>query len=179
MSNITFKFKDLLPSLEAFKVFASESGIDIDNMTASDISILEHTYYLLYRRYGLSNVRYTTPEAFYSELAITFNDELNRYNKRYNIIQDAYKLSSDDLVILNKAISNYANNPNDEVESPLEPLSYISSQTFNANLSNKLQAYLLAIESLPTQYDEDFLKAFKHLFINIIPKQMPIYTEEG
>lgn len=178
MSKMTFYFKDLLPDFNTFKTFAKETGLDVDNMTAQELSILEHVYHLLYCRYSIANVRYTTPEAFYCELGITFDDEFRRYLKRYVIIGEAYKLTLNDFVSLNQAISNYANNPNDSVTNPLEPLSYISSQTFQAQLSNKLQAYLLAIDTLPSEYDEELLSKFKHLFINIIPKTIPLYTEE-
>lgn len=178
MSKITFYFKDLLPDFNTFKTFAKETGLDVDNMTASELSVLQHCYNILYWRYSLSNVRYATPEAFYCELGISFDEEFRRYLKRYQIIGEAYKLTLDDFTTLNKAVSNYANNPNDEVDEPLEPLSYISSQTFQAQFSNKLQAYLLAIETLPSKYDNDFLEKFKHLFINIIPKTIPLYTEE-
>ena len=178
MSNLTFTFKELFPNLATFKTFASETGIDVDHMTADDLVVLEHTYYILYSRYSIANVRYTTPEAFYGEMGITFDDEFRRYLKRYKLIANAYNLTNEDFEILNRAVSNYANNPNDEVQNPLDPLTYISSQTYNAQFSNKLQAYLLAIETLPSEYDEDFLAKFKHLFINIIPKDIPLYIEK-
>lgn len=178
MSNFTFWFKDLIPDFDTFKEFVNEAGFDTDTMSAKDLTILEHCYKILYWRYSLCNVRYTTPEAFFMELAITFDNEFNRYTKRFKLLEEIYKLTNDDLITLNEAISNYANNPNDEVSNPKEPLSYISSQTFSANMSNKLQAYLVAIESLPTEYDEEFLQAFKHLFIGIIPKTIPLYIEE-
>jgi len=174
----TFEFKQLLPTYEVFETFVSEIPLDVENMSAEEKAVLLHCYNLLYRRYCLSNVRYTTPEAFYNELAIVFDDEFKRYYRRYQLIQKSYALTDDELVELNRSISNYANNPNDEVENPIEPLKYISSQSVNVGLSNKLQAYLMAIDSLPSEYDEEFLSAFKYLFMNIINNDTILYREE-
>lgn len=174
MSN-TFTFNQLLPNFDAFKVFVSEIPMDVSTMSELEISILEHCYNLLNRRYGIANVRYTTPEAFYNELAIVFDDEYKKYSKRYKLIQEAYALTSDDLIEINRTIQNYANNPNTAPTNPLDPLEFISSQTYQVGRSNKLQGYLMAIESLPSQYDEDFLNKFKYLFIQIFNKDIPIY----
>ena len=178
MSKVTFYFKQILPNFDLFKVFAEGIGIDTDTMSEADVKILEHCYNLLIKRYSLSNIRYMKPDHFLDELGITFDDEWKRYLKRYKIIEKALQLTDDDLIVLNKEVQNYANNPNDAVTYPLEPLSYISSQTFRAGLSNKLQAYLLAIETLPSEYDEEFLSHFKHLFMNIIPQGIPYYESE-
>lgn len=178
MSKITFYFQSLIPNFNAFKVFCSEIPIDYESLSNIEKDALEHCYNLLMRRYGHANVRYTTPEAFYNALAIPFEDEFKRYAKRIYIIGEAYKLTLDDYAELNRSIQNYANNPNDEVSNPLDPLNYISSQTLMANLSNKLQAYLVAIDTLPSQYDEEFLSHFKGLFMNIIPNETILYKED-
>ena len=178
MSRITFYFTDLLKDFSEFKDFCKEIPLDYESLSAFDKDIMEACYNLLVRRYGHANVRYTTPEAFYNQLAIIFDDEFKRYAKRLYIIGEAYKLTLDDYVELNRAIQNYANNPNDEVSAPLEPLSYISSQTFMANLSNKLQAYLVAIDTIPTNYNEEFLRSFKGLFMNIIPNETILYKDK-
>lgn len=172
----TFLFKDLLPDYATYKDYVkTELGLDIDLATAEDQAIHEHCYNILYKRYCLDNVRYPSPQAFYSEFAIALDDSLKQYLKRYKLIQKAYALTDADLTELNRAIQNYANNPNTAPTNPLDPLEYISSQTLQVNKSNKLQAYLLAIESLPSQYDEDFLNKFKYLFIQIFNKDIPIY----
>lgn len=178
MSKITFYLADLIPDFNTFKAYCSEVPIDYESLTQLEKDALEHCYNLLMRRYGHANVRYTTPEAFYNALAIPLDDEFKRYAKRLYIIGEAYKLTLGDFAELNRAIQNYANNPNDAVSQPLEPLSYISSQTFMANISNKLQAYLVAIDSLPSEYDEEFLSKFKDLFMNIIPNETIIYKED-
>ncbi len=178
MTKITFYLADLLPDFNTFKVYCSEVPIDYESLTQLEKDALEHCYNLLMRRYGHANVRYTTPEAFYNALAIPLDDEFKRYAKRLYIIGEAYKLTLEDFAELNRAIQNYANNPNDVVSEPLKPLSYISSQTFTANISNKLQAYLVAIDSLPSEYDEEFLSKFKDLFMNIIPNETIIYKED-
>lgn len=178
MSKMTFYFSDLLPDFETFKAYCNDIPIKYTDLSAFDKDIMEHCYNLLLRRYGHANVRYTTPEAFYNAFAIPFDDEFKRYCKRMYIIGEAYKLTLEDFAELNRAISNYANNPNDEVSTPLAPLSYISSQTFMANISNKLQAYLVAIDTLPSNYDEEFLSHFRNLFINIIPNDIIVYEED-
>lgn len=178
MSRITFYFSDLIPDLETFKEYTKEIPVDYDSLSTLDKDAYEHCYRLLARRYGHANVRYTTPEAFYNAFAIPFDDAFRQYAKRLYIIGEAYKLTLEDYATLNQALQNYANNPNDEVLKPLEPLKYISSQTFTANLSNKLQAYLVAIDSLPSNYDEEFLAHFKGLFMNIIPNETIVYRKE-
>ena len=178
MSKITFYLSDLFKDFEEFKAYCNEIPIKYADLSSFEQGIMEECYNLLMRRYGHANVRYSTPEAFYNQLAIIFDDEFKRYCKRMYIIGEAYKLTLEDYAELNRAIQNYANNPNDEVSSPLSPLSYISSQTLQANLSNKLQAYLVAIDTLPTHYNEEFLKSFKMLFMNIIPNETILYKED-
>lgn len=178
MSKITFYLKDLFKDFEEFKAYCNEIPIKYADLSSFEQGIFEECYNLLMRRYGHANVRYSTPESFYNAFAIPFDDEFKRYCKRMYIIGEAYKLTLEDYAELNRAIQNYANNPNDEVSSPLSPLSYISSQTLQANLSNKLQAYLVAIDTLPTHYDEEFLSHFKYLFINIIPNETILYKED-
>lgn len=178
MSKITFYLSDLFTDFAVFKAYCNEIPIKYADLSSFDQGIMEACYNLLMRRYGHANIRYSTPEAFYNAFAITFEDEFKRYCKRAYIIGEAYKLTLEDYAELNRAIQNYANNPNDVVSNPLSPLSYISSQTLQANLSNKLQAYLVAIDTLPSQYDEEFLSHFKYLFINIIPNETILYKED-
>lgn len=175
----TFQFKELIPNFTTFKDFYNqELGIDIESATAEDQAIYEHCFKILYNRYCLSNVRYSTKEAFYCEFMIVLDDSVKQYMKRYKLIQKAYALTDAELIELNRAIQNYANNPNTTPTNPLDPLEYISSQTFQVNVSNKLQAYLLAIETLPSQYDDDFLNKFKYLFIQIFNKDIPLYLDD-
>ena len=119
-------------------------------------------------------------ETFYIEIYIILieNYKKSTSKEKDKLIQKIYALTDDDLIELNRAISNYANNPNDEVSNPLEPLTYISSQSVNVGFSNKLQGYLMAIDSLPSEYDEEFLGAFKYLFMNIINNDTILYREE-
>lgn len=176
MSNaITFLFKDIFADYTSFKNFLTTEGITI---SATDEPIYQYCFKLLFNRYHNSNIRYTTKDDFKGEFYIVCADELSRYIRRYKIIQSALGITDDDIVELQRLVQNYANNPNDEVSSPLEPLSYISNQTFQANLSNKLDAYVKAIEDMPSMYNEDFLYKFKELFMNIIPKQIIIYSNE-
>lgn len=175
MSNsFTFEFKNLLPNFDAFKTLLSEIPFDYN---ALDEGIVMRAYYLLYRRYGLSNVRYTTPEAFYNQFSIILDDELDRYIRRYKLIQKSIEITDDDLIEFNKMVQNYANNPNTKPDNPLDPLEYVTSQNYSVQFSNKLEAYVNAINNMPSNYSEAFLDKFKDLFINIIPQNIPIYTK--
>lgn len=175
MSNaITFYFKEAMPNFSAFKVFLSEIPYSYN---LADELIVQKAYNLLYRRYALDNIRYASLEAFYFEFANVVENQLDRFIKRIKLITEAYKITSEDILQLGKQVQNFATNPNDEISDPLSPLSYITNQTFMATIGNKLEAYLRAIDNLPSEYDEEFLSEFKYLFMEIIPQTIPYYTK--
>lgn len=175
MSNaITFYFKEAIPNFSAFKVFLSEIPYSYN---VADELIVQKAFNLLYRRYALDNIRYASLDAFYFEFANVVENQLERFIKRVKLITEALKITSEDILQLGKQVQNFATNPNDEISEPLNPLNYITNQTFMATIGNKLESYLRAIENLPSEYDEEFLAEFKYLFMEIIPQTIPYYTK--
>ena len=89
-----------------------------------------------------------------------------------------YQLTNDQLVLLNRALANSANNPNTEVDDPTEPLAFISNQTYTQIKDNELQAYLRAISLIPSKRIREFLTKIRPLFKTYIPNQIFIYKGE-
>ena len=98
------------------------------------------------------------------------------------MIDKIYNLSDDEILEIDHAINNMANNPNDEPEDPTKPLNFISAQTYNLKVQGKARTYLERLNSLPTLNIYKFLHndkpeemGFEDLFVQIIPNQDYIY----
>lgn len=175
MSKLTWYFKDVIADYDAFKSVLANIPF---TWNQADDFIIEHTFAILYRRFSCVNIRYFTKEAFLDEFMNVYFNEIYRYIRRYKLIQDIYAISNDDIVKMTTSINNFANNPNDAPSDVLDPLEYISSQNYSVVKNNNLEAYVRALELLPSKYDKEFLDEFEYLFQQIYGQDVVIYLDE-
>ena len=176
-SALTFYFKEIFPTEQSFIDYLSDYVI-FNTSTATNLAFAQYVYKILFRKYHNSNVQYDTQDDFKSELANVLEDTMEKYQKQLSLINSAMALTIDDIEKISTALANQSNNPNtkpDDIEAPLE---YISAQAYTIAKDNKLQAYLRAIETIPTKLIDSMLARCRNLFKTIIPKQIFVYTDE-
>ena len=116
------------------------------------------------------------------ELVNVYQNKFAQFLKQKNIIDEMYQLTNEELVLVNNALTNIANNPNDEVADPNQPLNYISAQTYTQSNDNKLRAYYNALNSIPNlntyrflRSNDDYELSFDDLFMQVQPNLQAIY----
>lgn len=171
-------FEKFLSTIEVPKINQDtktfEYGLfDVDNHTF----ICKHIYYALKREYYNTDVLFSTPEEFMDAFANKFVDMYLRIEKQMNYISKIYNLTDDEITLVNKSINNASNNDNEIIESTEDPLNFISSQIYNINWSDKLTAYLKAIDSMPELKVSEIIEHFRPLFNNIYNKEVYYYED--
>jgi hypothetical protein len=90
-----------------------------------------------------------------------------------------YKLSVDDLNVIQYGINNVALNNNTEIENALDTLvDFVSSQTSDKTRANKLASFITAVRDIADMYIFDFLDKFKKHFMQIIPYAYDVFKKE-
>lgn len=179
----TFFFQEVFPSYEDWVEFMEDKGIvDYEDVTQSAFD--EWCFNLLFNHYYNCDIRYSVMDAFKSELLIVYENKFKQFLNQKRIIESTQNLSEDDLAEVNTTLTNMANNPN--TSNPLNTygvLPFVSAQTFNNVKSNKLKAYLEAINNLPTFKIYKFFKGekdemgFDDLFMNVQPNIRYFYKK--
>jgi hypothetical protein len=173
----TRTFTDIYSSLEAFKNDYNNSGIPT---TLSDANITT-LYYLLYARYGNSNIASSDENQFkYKLMSIIFMYG-PAWQKRLDIQNKLMELSDDEILVGATAIYNSALNPSQApTTQTLEELNYINSQNTTKYKKSKLEGYAILEELIKTDVTEAFIGKFKKLFITVVEPDYPLwYKTEG
>ena len=173
-SALTFYFKEIFPTQESFTDYLKDSLI-ADTSNPETLTFGQYIYKLLYRRFHNENVQYDTPDDFKNDLANILEDNFEKFQAQTGIIKKLHNLSEEDITQISEALANQANNPNSSVDNPKEPLGYISSQAYTLARDNKLQAYLRALNNIPTKLINELLISCQNLFKKIIPQQIFVY----
>lgn len=175
---LTFLFKEIFPTKEDFLNYLTEYNI-VENLTsADDENFANYIYKILYRRYANSNVQFDTIEDFKLNFANVLEDNFKKYKQQLRIIQKVQNLTDDELITISTALANQSNNPNTAPDDPTKPLEFISAQAFTLARDNKLQAYLRAVNTIPTQLIDEMLMRCANLFKTLIPNQVFVYENE-
>ena len=184
-TSFTYYFEEIFPDYESWQYFIEQSS-NIDMTNADNVVFDEYCFGLLFRHFNHQNIRYSSIDAFLGELLNVYENKFEQFKKEKALIDTIYQLSNEDLQLVSTALTNMANNPNDDVENPLAPLSFISAQTYQQMQSNKLKAYLDALNNMPSLNIYKFFKAnnkdemgFEDLFMNVQPKIVYLYEREG
>lgn len=176
-SSITFYFKEIFPKIDDWTNFLTE--FDITDLTNQEnLLMAQKIYKYLFRNYKNSNIQFDTPDAFKSHLANLIEDIFEKYKMQLTLIQKSYELTSDEMEIISRALANTSANPNNITANIEKPLDYISNQAYTIAKTNKLQAYLRAINDIPTKLIEELILTVKRLFKCIIPTQ-EFYYKKG
>lgn len=171
---LTFYFKDIFPTNDDFLNYIKE--YEINELTdETDITFANFIYKILFRQFHNSNVQYDTPDAFKTHLANRIEDVFQKYKRQQEIIQKTIQLTDDELTLLGEALANRANNPNTAPDDPRKPIEFISNQVYSYTTNGKLQAYLTALNNIPTLLIKEFTGNCQSLFKTIIPNTYYIF----
>lgn len=178
---VTFYFEEVIPDYATFNTLCDELGIPD---TAEDTTFKTYLYNILKRYFYHQNIRYEEPNAFIYQFGNVLQNKYYKYKKYKEIIDAMYNLTLDEIRVITDGLTNVANNPNDAPEDPLQPLEFISAQTYSYAKENRLQAYLRALDGIPTLNIDELIRGnerdkneiqFIDLFMNVQPWQIPIY----
>ena len=82
---------------------------------------------------------------------------------RFSPIIAISALDNSDLAIIGENLTNASDNPNNKPTSVREQLDYITQQNWSMSTTNKMQAYLEAVDSMPElQIDNICRECSKH-----------------
>lgn len=163
----TFNWKYFFPDYETFKQSVDQNSM-IDY--GEDESTLKYIYNVLTREYWNTNVCYTDPQSFIFDFFNIFDDYYVKIKLERERIAKIHALTDEELLVVNRSLNNFANHPNTEPSDPEKPLNYVSSQNYNVTNSDKLSAYLNALDRLPSYRAKIIIDTFQKLFINIYNK---------
>ena len=168
----TRTFSDIYTSFEDFKEDYVDNGIPV---TISDAN-LTTLYYLLYARYGNSNIASSDETQFKYKLFSKIFMYGPAWQKRLEIQKKLMELSDDEIVKGATAIYNSALNPSQAPSTQtLEELNYINSQNTTKYKKSKLEAYAILEELIRTDVTEAFIGKFKKLFITVVEPELPLW----
>ena len=146
---LTFKFKDIFPTENDFLSFITMYGIKSDPLATADENFGKYLYKILMRRFYNSDVQYDTPEDFCYSLAETLENIWEKYKRNKQLIEAIAALDNDDLAIIGENLTNASDNPNNKPDDVRAQLDYITQQNWSMSTTNKMQAYLEAVDSMP------------------------------
>lgn len=184
-SAYTFYFEQIFPSLTEWQTFIGTYSTACDLTDPIQDAFNTYCYTLLSNHYNHCNIRYTSIEAFKTELLNVFDNKFAQFKREQQLIKEINALTEDDLALVREYVNNQANNPNED--NPLNTegfLGYISLQNFAKEKSNRLRAYLEALNNVPSMNIYKFFKAnnrfdmgFDDLFMNIQPNSDYFYRK--
>lgn len=176
-SAITFYLKEIIPDKEAFKNFLTEFEV-VDITVPENEIFADYLFKILFRKYHNSNVQYDTPDDFKSDLANILEDSFFKFKKQVDLSKKIAELTDEELLTMTTALANSANNPNSKPVDPTKPFEFVGAQAFTLAKNGKFQAYLTALNNIPTKLIDEMLLSVRGLFKTFIPNQIYVYREE-
>lgn len=171
----TRTFADIYGSAEMFAEEYNNSKIPAKFTNASTILTL---YYLLYGRYGNSNIAFTDENQFKYAMMSTIFMYGPTWERRLEVQDTVRALSEEELTKGGKAIYNHAYNPGTAPStSTLEELLAINDQNTTNYKKSKLEGYSTLLALLETDVTEEFISKFKKLFITVVAPDYPLLYE--
>lgn len=160
---ITFYFKDIFPDLNAFKA-AMLNYSELSTTEAIHATLFRY----LYNHYCNSNIAYITEDAFKRHFFEYYDDTFKQYKKRLELIGLMYDVTADDIQLLSQTINAIANNDDTALSNPLDSLaSYVSMQQGSKSKTNKLLAFIDAIDKIKDKLTRSYIRQFTGLFFFI------------
>lgn len=165
---LTFKFKDVFPDQTAFLTFIVSYGVK-DSLPSgqADEAFAKYLYKILNRRYMNSSIQYDMPSEFCNGLAETLEIIFDKYKRNKALISAIMALDESDLAIIGENLMNASDNPNNIPDDVRAQLDYITQQNWSMATTNKMQAYLEAIDSMPEMQINNICKACAKHFKSI------------
>lgn len=175
----TKTFANIYTELKTFQEDYADNGIPT---TISDAN-LTTLYYLLYARYGNSNVASSDENQFKYKLFSIIYMYGPAWQKRLEIQKKLMEMSDEEMLKGSTAIYNTALNPSQAPSTEtVEELNYINSQNTTKYKKGKLEGYAALYSLIETDVTEEFIGKFKKLFITIVEPDYPLWyttTTEG
>ena len=170
----TRTFAQIFPNIGEFKATATAAQIPLK---ISDNS-LTTLFYLLYAKYGNSNIAYSDENQFkYSVFSKIFMYGPT-WERRLEVQDTIRTLDEDELVRGGQALYNHAFNPSTQPSTNTESaLPYINDQNRTIYTKSKLEGYSILIDLLETDVTGEFIGKFKDLFLTVVASPEPLlYT---
>ena len=173
----TRTFADIFTDVDVFKEDYNNNGIPV---SISDVN-LTTLYYLLYARYGNSNIASSDETQFKYKLFSTIFMYGPAWQKRLEIQKNLMNLTVDEMTKGSTAIYNSALNPAQTPSTQTtEELNYINQQNTTKYRKSKLEGYAALYSLIETDVTEEFIGKFKKLFITVVEPDYPLwYKTEG
>ena len=173
----TRTFADIYTTFEDFNKDYTSNGIP-GSLSAVNLKTL---YYLLYARYGNSNIASSDENQFKYKVFSTIFMYGPAWQKRLEIQKNLMDLDEEDIIKGTTAIHNNALNPSTAPSTQaLEELNYISSQNTTKYKKSKIEGYATLYALIETDVTEEFIGKFKKLFITIVEPDLPLwYATQG
>lgn len=173
----TRTFVEIWNNEEAFANDYNNNGIPV---TISAVS-LKTLFYLLYARYGNSNIASSDENQFKYKVFSTIFMYAPSWEKRLDIQKKLRELSDEEIMKGSTAIYNSALNPSTAPSTAaLEELPYINQQNATKYKKAKMDAYATLYALIETDVTEELIGKFKKLFITIVePDKALWYKTEG
>lgn len=174
-------FTDIIPDYDTWHNYSMQWGV-VDFDDAAQAAFDKFCFTVLSSHFRDWDVRYLDETAFLLKLGNVYRDRFQKWMAQKRIIDYVHQLTPEDLQVVSEALTNQAINPNTLPTNPKAPLSYITDQTYSMLTNNKLQAYLAAINSMPSLKIYDFIgrrngeeASFVDLFTNAHIDEINIY----
>lgn len=170
----TRTFAQIWDSVEDFLADYQAVGIKqtISDETATNL------YYLLYARYGNSNIASSDENQFKYKLFSVIFMYGPTWEKRLEVQEKVRSLTEDELRESAKAIYNHAYNPSQAPQTDKTGehiLDYINDQNVTLHRRSKTDGYALLMSLLETDVTSQFLDRFKKLFITVVEPELPLW----
>ena len=172
---MTIKYKDCLKD-NNFEIFFDGSRIyDIVLVENGNHTLTFEQYDLdpflkaAYTRFSNAEIAYDTKEIFIHKFAQKLLNIMNNYIFKRKLLNNAYKLTNDELETVNSTLAQIANNPTElNTDGLSTPLTFFDQQTGTKTRENKLNAYIKAFSLMRNDIIEDFLNEIKPLFYTVL-----------
>lgn len=174
----TRTFVEIWNNEEAFANDYNNNGIPV---TISSVS-LKTLFYLLYARYGNSNIASSDENQFKYKVFSTIFMYAPSWEKRLDIQKKLRELSDEEIMKGSTAIYNSALNPSTAPSTAaLEELPYINQQNATKYKKAKMDAYATLYALIETDVTEELIGKFKKLFKTIVEPDKALWykTTEG
>lgn len=168
----TRTFTDIFPDVNTFITEYKASGIEA-GLSDNTVTTL---FYLLYGRYGNSNIASSDENTFKYRVWSTIFMYGPTWEKRLDIQKKLRDLTDDEIRSGSFAIFNHALNPSTapKVASETE-LDYIDNQNTSRYTKGKLEGYGYLWDLLSTDVTKYFLDMFQPLFLTIVEPEYPLW----
>lgn len=149
--------------------FSTEVGPGVNNK-------LTLIYYLLYSRYGNSNIASSDENRFKFQLFSIIFQYGPSWAKELEIQREIREMTVEDFQQGSINILNNASNPSTDPSTQTNTeLPFINNQNVSKTKRSKADGYALLLSLLKEDITEKFLSRFKNLFLNIVQPQTPLW----